>query len=168
MSEKKELFKEARVKYEAVFDLKELYKHAHDWLAWRKYDITEKKYQEKVKPGPAKDIEILWAATRDIDEYTRFEIDVKWQVFNMIDVEAIQAGKKVKMNQGEVNAYVTAWLVLDWQDKWEEKIMFKFLKSFYEKYLYKSTLETLKGELWKEGWEFYNEIKAFLNLYKYK
>ncbi len=160
------LLSEERVQYEAIYDLKELYKHIHDWLVWRKYDIEEQKYTEKIKPT-GKDIEILWTATRDIDEYSRFEFKLKWQIFGQVDVEVERGGAKVKMNKGEVNVYVSANLVLDWQNKWEERPFFKFLKTFYEKYLYKGTIDSLKKELWKVGWNLYNEVKAFLNLYKY-
>ena len=50
MSKKIDLLKEERVQYEGIFDLKDLYKHAHDWLEWRKFDVSEKKYKEKIKP----------------------------------------------------------------------------------------------------------------------
>ena len=166
MSKTIDFLKEERIQFEGIFDLKELYKHAHDWLEWRKYDIEEKKYKEKVKPT-GKELEIKWEATRDIDEYTQFLIKVKWQIFGLTDVEVQKEGKKVKMNKGEVNVYVTAALVLDWKDKWEERPFLKFLQSFFEKYLYKGTLDRLKSEIWKEGWEFFNEIKAFLHLYRY-
>jgi len=166
MSKKIDFLKSEKITLEAIFDLKELYKHAHDWLEWRKYDIEEKKYKEKVKPN-GKELEIEWIATRDIDEYTQFQIQVKWQIFGLVDVEVQKEGGKIKMNKGEVNIEITASLVLDWQDKWEERPFFKFLQSFFEKYLYKGTLDQLKAKIWKEGWEFYNELKAFLHLYKY-
>jgi len=41
------------------------------------------------------------------------------------------------------------------------------LQSFFEKYLYAGTFERLKLELWKEGWDFYNEMKAYLDVYHF-
>ncbi|MBD3263361.1 hypothetical protein GF374_03205 [Candidatus Woesearchaeota archaeon] len=166
MSKKIDLLKEERVQYEGIFDLKELYKHAHDWLEWRKFDVAETKYKEKIKPK-GKELEILWEATREIDEYTQYLIKVKWEGFGVTDVQVQREGDKIKMNKGEINAYVSAYLVLDWQEKWEEQPFFKFMQSFFEKYLYKGTIDRLKQDIWKVGWEFFNEIKAFLHLYRY-
>lgn len=166
MSQKIDILSEERIILEAIFDLKELYKHAHDWLEWRGYSVAEKKYKEKIKPT-GKDIEVDWEATREIDEYSQFMFKVKWRIFALTDVEVQREGGKVTMNKGEVNVFVTASLVTDWQDKWEESKFLKFLQAFFEKYLYKGTLDRLKGQVWKEGWDFYNEIKAFLHLYRY-
>ncbi len=168
MSEKIELLTDQRIQVKnIIFDFDEVYKHAHNWLEWYKYDVYEAKYTEKVKPQ-GKEFEIKWEAIRDIDEYSRFVIKVKWQLFGINDVKVQQAGQDIKMNQGEINIFITAYIVTDYEDAWEKSPFFKFLKGFYDKYLYKSTLEQLKGELWKEGWDFYNELKSFLNLYQYR
>ena len=167
MGSKSELFKEARIQVrDAIFDLDEIYKHAHDWLDWRKYDITEKAYKEKNSPG-GREVKIEWECTRDIDEYSQFELKVKWVLLGVNDVKVEHMGKDVKMQKGEINIYISAFVVLDYLEKWEKTPMMKFMKGFYEKYLYVGTIESLKAEMWKEGWELYNELKAFLNLYRY-
>lgn len=161
------LFKEANINIKsALFDIDELYKHAHDWLEWRKYSVTEKKYKENHKAG-GREIEIKWECQRDIDEYSRFQLDVRWHLLGVNDVEVEHAGKNVKMQKGELNIFISAIIIFDYNEKWEQSPMMKFMKSFYEKYLYAGTVENLKNELWKEGWELYNEMKSFLNLYQY-
>ena len=73
----------------------------------------------------------------------------------------------MQMQQGDINIYVSAILETDYENKWEEHPVWKFFKSFYEKYLYKDTIDDLKEKIWQEGWDFINEIKAFLHLYRY-
>ena len=153
--------------FEGIFDLKELYKHVHDWLEWRGYDLEEKEFSHKVKAGGI-DYAIQWIATREIDEYSQFEIQIKYEAFALNKVEVQKNGAKITMDKGEVDIYVSASVVLDWQGRWEEKAIYlKFLKAFYEKYLYYGTIVELKGRLWNEGWELYNEIKSYLNLFKF-
>lgn len=167
MAGKVDLFEEARIQLKsAIFDIDELYKHAYNWLGWRKYDVIEKKYKEKHTPG-GREIKIEWVCTRDIDEYSQFRIEVKWMLLGVNDVKVEHAGKDVKMQKGEINLFVSAYLVLDYEQKWETSPFTKFLQGFYEKYLYVGAIERLKAEIWKEGWELYNELKAFLNLYQY-
>lgn len=162
-----DIIKDSQILLNALFDIKEVYKYLYDWLNYYGYDVTETHYKEKVKPE-GKELEIRWEADRDIDEYSRFTIKVKWLILGMVDVEVQQAGgEKIKMQKGELNMYISAKITTDRQKKWEASAFLKFLKSFYESYLYHDTLDELKVRLWKEGWEFINEAKAYLSLYKY-
>jgi len=167
MAVKYDLFKEARIDLiEGIFELLEVYTHAYEWLKWRHYVVNEKKYKETLR-AKGREIKIEWACTRDIDEYTRFEIDVRWHVIGVNDIAVEQGNRKVKLQKGEIVIFVSAIIVYDYDDQWEGSVFLKFLKSFFERYLYAGTSEKLKAQLWKEGWEFYNEMKSFLNLYQY-
>ncbi len=166
MSTEIPLLESEKVEFKGIFDFKELYIHANDWLTWRKYAVAERAYKEKITPT-GKDIEIEWKATKEIDEYSQFKIEVKWRLTDLTEVEVQQDEAKVKKDKAKITISVSAALVLDWRDRWEETPVIKFLKTFYEKYLYRGTIDKLKGDLWKQGWDFYNEMKAFLNLYKY-
>ena len=79
-----------------------------------------------------------------------------------------QGDEKIKLQSGEFNLTVTASLETDYDNKWEAKPFFRFMKGFYEKYIYADSFGRLKGQLWDEGWGFINEVKAFMNLYKYR
>ena len=166
MANKLTLLDSEKITYDNVFDLKELYKHLYEWLVWRKYDVAEKKYKEKVKPT-GKDMEIQWEANRDIDEYSSFRIELKAILVAVNDVDVQKDGAKVKMQKGEITMQISEHLITDRLDFWASKPMFSFLRNFYEKYLYKSAMDRMKGELWRQGWDFYNEAKAFLNLYRF-
>lgn len=168
MSLKYELFSGARIqKMKSVFHIKNTYKHAKEWLEYWNYDVVEKKYKHKESKS-GREIEIKWSATREIDEYTQFMLKIRWLCLNMKDIKVNVGNKKIKMQKGEVNIFVDAYLVLDWQEKWEERPILKFLRSFFEKYLYHGHIQSLREQLWKEGWAFYNEMKAYLNMYEFK
>jgi hypothetical protein len=160
------LLSDERIQYEGLFDIKEIYQHAYKWLTWRKYDLSEKQYTEKVKAG-GKDLEIRWEAIKYVDEYSTFEIKVRWLGFGINDVEVKKDGGTIKLQKGEINIYVSASLKTDRQDYWAQNAFYSFMRAFYDRYLYRNSIERLKGELWKVGWDLYNELKSFLNLYKY-
>jgi hypothetical protein len=165
MGSKIYMFKDAKIDTKgSLFDIDEIYKHAHDWLDWRKFDIVEKKYKQKMDSG-GREIKIEWECTRDIDEYTQFEIDVKWSMYGINDVKMKHENKDIKLQSGNIVIEITVYLVMDYNAKWETSRFNKFMKAFYEKYLYANETERLKSDLWKMGWDFYNEMKAYLNLY---
>jgi hypothetical protein len=160
------LLNDERIQYEGLFDLSELYKHAHNWLTWRKFDVSEKQYTEKVKAA-GKEIEIKWEATKYLDEYSAFKIKVRWHGFRINETEVKRGNETVSLLKGELNVFITAQLETDRQDYWTNNAFASFMRTFYDRYLYRSAIERLKAELWKVGWDFYNEIKSFMNLYRY-
>ncbi|MBT4114379.1 hypothetical protein HOE41_01910 [Candidatus Woesearchaeota archaeon] len=161
-----DLFKKVKIDVKGqLFDAGELYTHAHDWLEWRKFDIVEKKYATKTT-AKGKDVSVSWSCTRDVDEYSQFEIGVDWQFNGMNDVKMQHEGKDITLQSGNVVIMITAVYVSDYNDKWEESRTHKFMKSFFERYLYVGQKDRLMGELWGIGWDLYNEMKAYLNLYQ--
>lgn len=167
MTNKYDIFSKAKVKLSGIFDLGELYVHLHKWLSDEyKYDIEELKYDEKTRAGGKKYI-INWVASREIDTYSAFYLLIDWDLRRIKDIVVERGGEKVKMQQGAIKIVITAQLKTDYSNRWEDRPFYKFLQGFYEKYVYKDTLERLRTQLWDEGWDFANEIKSFLNLYKY-
>ncbi|MBI2040922.1 MAG: hypothetical protein HYT16_02350 [DPANN group archaeon] len=157
-----------RVDYNGEFNFDELYRHIYDWLKWRKYDVKEKKYKDKVK-ALGREIEVKWSAVRDVDEYTQLQLEVEVKIEDFVDVEkTTKTGERVKMNAGNMKISVNGNLVLDKDDVWEYNLPLKFLRRFYDTYIYKGLREKFENRVWSEGWDLINEIKALLHLYAYK
>ncbi len=158
------LLDKEKIDFSGTFDLERLYKHLYDWLNWRGFGHEEKKYKEKVK-GDSKDIEIRWSDEKDYDEYTKIVIETVWLVYGLTDVEAKKDGKPYKLNKANLILNVTAKFVTDKQGVWAKNPTLHFLQTFYEKYLYKNVIEQLKSDVWRLGWEYFNETKRFINVY---
>ena len=167
MAKEDTILKDVKVELKkAIFNLTELYKHAHDFLESRNYTIVEKEYKEKVT-AQGREINIKWECEKEVDEYSKFNIAVKWTAQFINDVKVKQGEKEIKMQSGEISVKVSSKLILDYNEKWESHLFLKFLQSFYEKYLYIGTITQLKEKLWEDSWDLYNEIKSFLNIYKF-
>lgn len=160
------LMQDERMRFVVTFDLKELYAHIYNWLVWRKFDVEENEYTEKAKPT-GKEYIIRWNAEKYIDEYSKYRIKIRWELYNIFDEEVKKGAATVKMQKGEINAYISAELVTDRQDMWVQNAFYSFMRAFYDRYIYRASIERMKGDLWKLGWELFNEFKAFMNLYKF-
>ncbi|NJL44169.1 MAG: hypothetical protein HC945_02545 [Nitrosarchaeum sp.] len=66
------------IRYEGIFNYRELYRFIHDWLEQRKYDVDETRY--KAKGGES---ELEWTATKDVTEYVRNSISVKFHFWDV-------------------------------------------------------------------------------------
>ncbi|MBS3098641.1 hypothetical protein J4462_00335 [Candidatus Pacearchaeota archaeon] len=162
MTEKESVIKE-KLKNEGIFNFASLYKFAHSWLKEAHYGVDEERYEEKIK-GNAKEIAIQWKATRDVSDYFRFEHKIKFEIRNLVEVEAEIDGAKRKTNQGELGIEISANLVKDKDSKWDTSPFSRFTRDIYNKFIIPSRIFELKKELEHDARNFKEEIKSFLEL----
>ncbi|MBS3081905.1 hypothetical protein J4416_03150 [Candidatus Pacearchaeota archaeon] len=163
MAEKDSVIKE-KVKYSGYGDFKSLYSYAYDWLKQENYTIVEELYNEKVK-GNAKDLELMWRASRDITDYFRVELELKWRILGMEDVEVEVEGKKKKMNKFiEVGIEIKGVLIRDYANQWNKSGTTKFFKEIYNKYVIPGRTQDMKDKIEKDVQDFKEEMKALLDL----
>lgn len=162
MAEKEEIRKE-KMEHEGVFDLKALYSYAHSWFSEAQFGVSEEEYTEKLK-GDARDFTIKWKATKDLSDYFRIEIKIKYEIENMTDVEVEIDGQRKQMNKGKIKTETVGILVFDKDGKWESSAYNRFLRDVYNKYIVPSRVDAMKEEVIRRVENFKDDLKAFLNL----
>ena len=167
MSETINLITNSKVeKKDFIFDFKELYGHTEDWLKWRLFTVIESKYVEKEGPN-GKSYEIHWKNGRTIDAYSDYKIDIIWKITDMNDIPAEIDGKNLILQKGTIEFDMSAYLVVDKDNKWENQPWMRLFKGFFDKFIYKSTMKRMQSELWQVATELQAEVKSFLELYRY-
>ncbi len=167
MSETINLITNSKVeKKDFIFDFKELYGHTEDWLKWRLFTVIESKYVEKEGPN-GKSYEIHWRNGRTIDAYSDYKIDIIWKITDMNDIPAEIDGKNLILQKGTIEFDMSAYLVVDKDNKWENQPWMRLFKGFFDKFIYKSTMKRMQSELWQVATELQAEVKSFLELYRY-
>ncbi|MBM3247013.1 hypothetical protein FJZ17_00515 [Candidatus Pacearchaeota archaeon] len=154
----------AKVKHNGVFDFKETYRILYEWLVSQGYDMNEKTYKEVIGAGGAKELEIEWEAIRKVSDYFRFLLKVDWKIIGMTSVEVEIDGVKQKMNKGQFEIGVKAILIKDYENRWENRPIWKFLRGLYDKYVIKERQDQYEGKLIGEMDEFLAQCKAYLAL----
>ncbi len=163
MVEKDKIFS-SRIKYDGVMDFKEFYKFCYQWLVEEAgLEVVENKYAEKIS-GDSKNIKVEWAGSKKVTDYFKFQIEVKFEVLNLVTIEVMQDGKKVKMNKGSVEVSVKGNLLRDYEGKFEKTASQKFMRSIYEKWVIYSRIKEYEGKLIEDCNEFLAQAKAFLDL----
>ena len=84
----------------------------------------------------------------------------------MSDAEVERDGRKIKTNKGEVKMTISADLEKDYEEKWENKPLWKFLRGIYDKYILRTTIDEYEGRLRGDAQEYIDQIKSFLQLKK--
>jgi len=154
----------AKVKHTGIFDFKETYKILYNWLVEQGYDLNEKTYKEVVGAGNSKELELEWEALRKVSDYFRYLLKIDWKIIGMTSVEVEIDGVKQKMNKGQFELGVKAILIKDYENKWEDRPIWKFLRGFYDKYIIKERQDQYELKLISEMNEFLEQAKAYLAL----
>jgi ABC-type Fe3+-citrate transport system substrate-binding protein len=89
---------------------------------------------------------------------------LEWHILGMKDAEIEVDGKKVSTQKGEVEIIFKANLIKDYEKRWEDKPFWKFLRSVYEKYVVRETVDEYEDDVEDEAKEMISEFKAFLNI----
>ncbi len=155
------LVSKVNVNYSGRFNLKKFYRFLSKLFSEYNYTINENVYKYSASQ---KLLEIEWKCTREIDDYTQFKIMV-WITGRGMEKVKVKKGDVIEeYDKGDIDVTMKAFLVTDYNDKWENNPILKFLKGIYEKYLYKSTLDQLQEKILSELYSIQNEIKSFFNL----
>ena len=164
MPEKETVFS-SKIKYNGVFSFKDFYKFCYDWLKEETGldPLVEGKYDEKIA-GDSKNIIVEWKGEKKITDYFKYEVEVKFRIEKLTNVEISQGGAKVTTNKGGVEVGIKGNLIRDYKGKFEITAFKKFLRGFYEKNIIASRVEQYTGKLAEDCNEFLEQAKAYLDL----
>lgn len=168
MAKEDSIIKGAKIKYKGTFDFKLLYKKLREWLMREKYadpcEVGEKKYSEKIKPT-GKQMEVVWSTSKKEEGgYFSLIMDIKLFVNNLNEVEVDKDGKKIKLDNCEIEMEFSSKLVRNPDGKWDEN---SFMFKAYERYIIADKIEQFKIDVYKDTNKLMDEVKSFLSLYRY-
>jgi hypothetical protein len=166
MAEREVIIDKLRLDYEGLFSLPELYKMIDEWFEEKNYDKREIKNVERVaQDGKYVEIEIMpW---KKVSDYAKNEIRIRMFFSDIRDVEVEKDGVKVKLNQGKIQMVFDAYLTTDYENRWEAKPFFFFLRTIFDKYLYEPWQGGFQRGVRKDAMSLHDQIKSFLNLYRF-
>jgi hypothetical protein len=163
MTKEYKIVKSLHVKKHGIFDMDKLYKFVYAWLDDRKYFYHEKLY--KHKPGYIKgnEVELEIGAIRKVTDYVRYDVSIEFHLWDVVDVDVIKHGKKMKMSQARMDIKIDAGITTDYEGRWEKNGFYKKLNEFYERYIIKKTIEDVWAyEIYSEAYDLHTKIVQIL------
>lgn len=154
---------DTRVQFSGRFDYKDFYEFLFNVVAANGYVITDESHSQKDKGGFEK-VEVEWSFERLVDDYTKFVIKLHLLIRNLRDVVVKKGGDEVRVKEGDVDLTMEGVVVTDRQGLWEKNKFLEVLRDFYERYLFKPTLESYQIEVYNDVFLFENEVKSFFTM----
>lgn len=162
MGQKKQVYKEKFTKI-GYWHYSETYKMLYNWLKDNGYSVSENSYKEKLV-GNGKEILIEWVAGKKVTDYFKYKIILNWHILGMKDAEVEIDGKKTKTNKGELEIVFKGEIVNDYESRWEDKPIWKFLRGIYEQYIIRKTIDEYEDDLEDDVRDIISDLKSFLRI----
>ena len=154
---------DGKVVHAGIFEFREMYRFLYEWFRQFEYLVQEKKYSEKIK-ADGKEVDIEWICLRKISEDYRFRMRVLIRIIKLVTVEVQEGGVSVKRDKGDIEVKFYSYIERDWQNRWDQHPITKFLRGFYERYMLRGRMEFFEDKLKDEVDETMSQLKAFLAL----
>jgi hypothetical protein len=146
------------IQYKGVWDMQDLYEFVASFLSKNKFKFYEMRYIQK-RPGPfGPETYYVWEATRNVEEYYKFVINLFLHTFDTQDVEVVMKdGSKRTFTKGRLWIQFRGKVEMDYDKRWEENAFYAHLRNFYHKYVIWKKIE---GVWWDSMY-----YKVFLKLH---
>lgn len=153
-----------KIKAKGVYNLEDLYAELNQWFIHMGYSWKELEYKVVAGKGGSQHLEILWQGIKKVDDYTTFVLRLNLGA-DISEVEVtLEGGAKVKRQKGALEFRSEAYLKKN-TDVWKGKLMGNKLAKLYE-ILIRERLNAQAGQLYGEAHKLYDELKAFMMIYR--
>ncbi len=165
-AEKELIINNRELQYQGLFHVEELFAALNRALEERGYTRREKKTEELVtETGRKTYIELRPYKIKT--NYLALMLKIKINLDKVQEAIETVDRARIRFQQGNITIYFDAWILTDWQLRWNMSPLIFFLKGFINKFLYIFPLEAgAKGELAGDTAYVYARVKKLLQSYK--
>lgn len=167
MAEKKIVIEKQELKYEGLFDLKKLFYMIDQWIREHGYDRYEKRNDEIVTEN-GKEVFLELEPWKRLSDYAKAYLKVKMNFKDLQEVEVEHDGIKETLLRGKCHFIFQARIETDYENKWESDPLYQFIRTFVDKFMHKSQTQDFEAENAADCKALREEIKAYLNLYRFQ
>jgi len=166
MAEREIVVDKMRLSYEGIFKITDLYKLIDGWFRQKGYDKREKRIAESVTKN-GKFIEWELEPWKKITDYAKIVIRLRVIITDVKEIDVEIDKTKVKMNQGKADFIFDGLLETDYENRWETKPLFFFLRTLFDRFIFKPYTIGFESNCVDDVNDLQSRIRSFLNLYRY-
>lgn len=167
MTEHRLVVDHLRFSYSGLLEVEEFYAFINKWFKEKGYEGREQISQDHLRPQ-GRYIELTYQPWKKINDYIRHVVKVRVRMRKLNDTIKEVDGHKFKLQEGTVDVTVDGYMETDYEDRWEQKPFYFFLRTTFDKFFYKSPDKENEAELAGTVRKFHIDAKAFLNLYAHR
>ena len=155
-----------KIDYSGPLNTTNLLRLIENFLWERGFDKKQDKdFEQNTSNGKCIEWEI--SPWKWISDYARYIIRIRVLGYDILKSDAVDKGKKVKIESGRVIIVIDGFVEYDLQTRWEGKPMLHFLRAIYDNFIFKAYTERFEHMLVNDINHLHDHIEKFLNLYRH-
>lgn len=155
-----------KIDYSGPLELNSLLRMIENFIWERGFDKRQDKdFEQNTHNG--KFIEWQISPWKWITDYTRYIIKVRVLGYDVLKTDAVNNGKKIKVDNGRIIIVIDGFIEYDLQSKWENKPILHFIRSLYDNFIFKAYTERFEHMLVHDINHLHDHIEKFFNLYRH-
>ena len=153
------------VRYSGIYDYEGLIVLIVTWLKQRKFWFKESTVKHKVPSPLGAEEERKFEAERKVDGYRKEVINIYFHLWEMINLEVMDKGKKKLLTQARMEIRLSGSVILDYQNKWEKSELHLKIRDFIHAHIYtRKVLDAYCDDLYYRIVKLHNLIKEYLGM----
>ena len=154
-----------QVNYQGIFNLADLLVMIDNFFRKRGYTKKIESHNETVTED-ARTINLRLRPFKKM-KANRLEVQIWLNISELTDTNKKIDGINVNLNKGKVNCVIDCFVLYDMRGKWEARAEYTFIRTIFDKFLFRSKSKDYEGMVKADAIELKNEIASFLNLNKF-
>ena len=168
MAERRTIVSGKVLKYEGLFNAKELFGVIDTWFADNSFaDRVEVEHMEKVTKTH-KQVEIYYQPYKKVSDYAKIEIRLLISMMDLKKTVVEYEGHKTNINEGSLEIVFDGYLTTDYENRFENSAEFFFWRALMDKFIFKTYTSKDEARIEKYVAELFNHLRQYLNATKYK
>ncbi|MFH1917320.1 MAG: hypothetical protein ABIJ21_08725 [Nanoarchaeota archaeon] len=155
------------IEYDGLFDLGGFIKVLDLWFKDRNYNKRETKNFEEVYED-SRQVTIEMFPYKKISDNIRFEIRLFMIFSKLKDTTVEKEGKKIKILNGHAMVSIDGYMITDYEDKWDKTPFYYFMRTIFDRYIHRDYISQAKKAFMQDVAEIEDEMKSYLNMFRYK
>jgi len=165
MVERKLLVDRYKITYDGLLDFNSLYKTIRQWFFDKGFDRNDKKSEEIHHPEGTS-VYIDMRPWKKLSKYVRQHYRLQIFADRLKSVEVEREGVKQTLNQGKIQIFIDVYHDTDWLNQWDGIPFFYFLRTLYDKYIFKYMNESTEKGIMADFNHLTLHIQSYLNIYQ--
>ncbi len=166
MVEKKVVVDAVRFTYTGMFNMQEFFEEIDKWTDANEYERETKKKLEHVEEH-GKKMEYIFELWKDTRDLVRSEIRLRALFRDVVDFDLVRGEHKRNMQKGHVLVIIDGFLETDFDNSWLTKPWFVFVRTLYDKLIWRVWLSKFDGPVVAGCKGLYNQLFSYFKRYKH-
>jgi len=166
MVEKKIVVDNLRYSYNGPFEVTKFFNTVDKWMRQNDMEKELKKHLEEVTQN-GKNIEWIVELWKQPADWMKVVVRLRVLFTNVTDVQIKKGDATRNLQQGNVLIIIDGFKETDIQGRWQQKPVFYFLRSIYDKFIWKTWTGKFENEVSDGCYSLQNNLQAFFKLYNY-